>query len=296
MGYIIDVSKHQGIIEWDKVKPLVDFVIIKASGKTKDPYYNQNVYECERLKIPYHAYHFLYCTNELQAKIEAKLFNDSVGQTQPLSYVLDCEGAWGIANKDARRIAEVFESELRRLRGQDIKVAVYIGHNVYKSYKLDYDHYAYVWIPRYKKIDDGKPNGKKPSYKTDLWQYTSKGKIAGVNGNVDMDKIISNKPLSFFTTPNGPEFKQVELVIVPTPKTLGTRALKKGSKGEDVKELQSGLIKMGYNLGKYGADGDFGAKTYAAVRAFQKKYGLTVDGIFGAKSFKKYVEVMKIGF
>ena len=294
MGYIIDVSKHQGVIDWNKVKPLVDFVIIKASGKTKDPYYNQNVYECERLKIPYHAYHFLYCVNELQAKIEAKLFSDSIGKTNPLSYVLDCESAWGVAKKDARRIAEVFESELRRLRGQDIKVAVYIGHNVYKSYKLDYDHYVYVWIPRYKKLDDGKPNGKKPSYKSDLWQYTSKGKIAGVNGNVDMDKIISNKPLSFFTTPDGPEFKQVELVIVPTPTELGKRTLRRGSKGADVKELQLGLIKMGYNLGSYGADGDFGGKTNAAVRAFQKKYGLTVDGEFGPKSFAKYKEVMKV--
>lgn len=292
MGYIIDVSKHQGVIEWDKVKPLVDFVIIKASGKTKDPYYNINTSACERLKIPYHAYHFLYCVNERQALIEAKLFSDSVGKTNPLSYVLDCEGAWGVAKKDARKIAEVFEEELRRLRGEQIKVGVYVGHEWYKPYDLNYDRYAYVWIPRYKKIDDGKPTGNKPSHKADLWQYSSKGKIPGIGGDVDMDMIVSNKPLSFFTTANGPEFKQVELVIVPTPTTLGKRTLKKGSKGEDVKELQSGLIKMGYDLGKYGADGDFGSKTNTAVRAFQKKYGLTVDGVFGPKSFAKWKEIV----
>ena len=293
MGYIIDVSKHQGVIEWDKVKPLVDFVIVKASGKTKDPYYDRNVSECKRLKIPYHAYHFLYCLNDAAAIKEAKLFSDSIGQTDPISFVLDCEAGWGVNKKDAKRLAELFEQELRRLRGQDIKVAVYIGHNVYKDYKLDYDHYSYVWVPRYKKVDDGKPNGKKPDHPCHLWQYSSKGRVDGISGDVDMDMIVGNKPLSFFTTKDGPEFKQVELVITPTPTELGKRTLKKGSKGVDVKELQTGLIKMGYNLGKYGADGDYGSKTYAAVRAFQKKYGLTVDGVFGAKSYAKWKEVVK---
>jgi len=291
MGYIIDVSKHQGVIDWNKVKPLVDFVVIKASGKTKDPYYNQNASECVRLNIPYHAYHFLYCTNIAEAKIEAKLFNDSVGKTDPLSFVLDCEKDWGVNKKDARKVATAFEEELRRLRGDKIKVAVYVGHEWYKPYDLDYEHYAYVWIPRYKKKDDGKPTGNKPSHPCHLWQYSSKGSINGIKGDVDMDMIVGNKPLSFFTTKDGPEFKQVELAITPTPKELGKRTLKKGSKGADVKELQSGLIKMGYNLGKYGADGDFGSKTYAAVRAFQKKYGLMVDGVFGAKSYQKWVEV-----
>lgn len=294
MGYIIDVSKHQGTIIWDKVKPYVDFVIIKASGKTKDPQYDRNTYECKRLGIPFHAYHFMYCVNERQAEIEAKLFSESVEKTQPLSYVLDCEGPWGVAKKDARRVAEAFETELRRLRGDNIKVAVYVGHEWYKPYNLDYDHYSYVWIPRYKKRDDGKPTGNKPSHKADLWQYSSKGKIPGIGGDVDMDMIVSNKPLSFFTTADGSPVKAVEVVIVPTPTTLGKRTLKRGSKGEDVKELQSGLIKMGYNLGKYGSDGDFGSKTDTAVRAFQKKYGLTVDGQFGPKSFLKYKEVMKV--
>lgn len=293
MGYIIDVSKHQGVIDWNKVKAAgVDFVVIKASGKTKDPYYDQNASECIRLGIPYHAYHFLYCTNVFQARTEARLFNTSVGKTEPLSFVLDCEGAWGVNKKDARAVAEAFEDELRSLRGNDIKVGVYIGHNVYKTYALDYNHYAYVWIPRYKKKDDGKPNGTKPSYACDLWQYSSKGSIGGIKGNVDMDKIISKKPLSFFTTKDGPEFKQIELVITPTPTELGKRTLKKGSKGADVKELQAGLIKMGYDLGKYGADGDFGTKTLNAVKSFQKKYGLAVDGQFGPKSYAKYKEVM----
>lgn len=63
------------------------------------------------------------------------------------------------------------------------------------------------------------------------------------------------------------------------------RVLKNGRRGDDVKELQETLIKLGYNCGKSGADGVFGDDTEKAVRAFQKDRKLTVDGEFGPKSF-----------
>lgn len=57
--------------------------------------------------------------------------------------------------------------------------------------------------------------------------------------------------------------------------------LRKGDKGDSVKALQILLIGHGYSCGEWGADGDFGAGTENAVRAFQKAHGLTVDGIVG---------------
>ena len=48
---------------------------------------------------------------------------------------------------------------------------------------------------------------------------------------------------------------------------------------DDVKELQNDLLKLGYSLPNYGADGDFGSETVKAVKAFQKEYGLPVDGV-----------------
>ena len=64
-----------------------------------------------------------------------------------------------------------------------------------------------------------------------------------------------------------------------------TTRLEKGSTGSDVKELQTKLKKLGY----YDAyvDGDYGDTTVAAVKAFQKKYNLTADGIAGKETLKK---------
>ncbi len=61
--------------------------------------------------------------------------------------------------------------------------------------------------------------------------------------------------------------------------------LEKGSTGSDVKDLQTKLKKLGY----YDAyvDGDYGDTTVAAVKAFQKKYNLTADGIAGKETLKK---------
>lgn len=86
----------------------------------------------------------------------------------------------------------------------------------------------------------------------------------------------------------------------PTPSHLGDRVLKYGDEGADVMELQQDLMKLGYALQKYGADGDFGNETESAVKHFQQDHGLPEDGImddmdyaalFDALDSDKYVEV-----
>lgn len=64
--------------------------------------------------------------------------------------------------------------------------------------------------------------------------------------------------------------------------TMEMRYLQKGCVGEDVRALQILLIGRGYSCGSYGADGDFGGATDAAVRAYQKAKGLEVDGVVGS--------------
>ena len=59
---------------------------------------------------------------------------------------------------------------------------------------------------------------------------------------------------------------------------LGSRLLKKGMEGSDVKALQEALMTLGYELPDYGADGEFGSETKEALMDFQKDEGLEVDG------------------
>lgn len=63
--------------------------------------------------------------------------------------------------------------------------------------------------------------------------------------------------------------------------------LQVGDKGPAVSTLQKKLIAAGYSCGKAGADGDFGSGTQAAVKAFQKAHGLTVDGEAGVLTVAK---------
>ncbi len=66
-----------------------------------------------------------------------------------------------------------------------------------------------------------------------------------------------------------------------TSATSTTAMLKRGDKNDAVRALQNNLISLGYSCGSAGADGDFGSGTEAAVRSFQQKNGLKVDGIAG---------------
>lgn len=57
--------------------------------------------------------------------------------------------------------------------------------------------------------------------------------------------------------------------------------LKKGSKGSQVQALQQALLDLGYSLPSFGADGDYGNETIAAVKRFQSDTGIAVDGVAG---------------
>ena len=85
----------------------------------------------------------------------------------------------------------------------------------------------------------------------------------------------------------------VEPVPVPAPVEqdvvipIQVRMLRRGMKGADVKTLQAALITYGFSCGTAGADGDFGNATDAALRKFQSKYRLVVDGIAGNATWSK---------
>lgn len=82
-----------------------------------------------------------------------------------------------------------------------------------------------------------------------------------------------------------PNYDGAGNIVTTEPPTGGSThsVLRKGSTGSEVEELQRKLTSLGYALGS--VDGDFGEKTLAAVKAFQKDYSLDVDGVVGNQTW-----------
>lgn len=70
--------------------------------------------------------------------------------------------------------------------------------------------------------------------------------------------------------------------------------LRRGMKGDDVKDMQEKLIRLGYSCGKYGADGDFGSATEAAVEHLQENNRLESDGIYGPDTAGMVDKLLKL--
>jgi hypothetical protein len=104
--------------------------------------------------------------------------------------------------------------------------------------------------------------------------------MAFTKAAIDWDKVHVDAPLE--TPADAPvavmPAHSLEPAVAPVKAVLKP-VLKVGSKGAAVKSLQSKL--------KIVADGDFGAKTKAAVIAFQKKHDLTADGVVGSATWAK---------
>ena len=111
--------------------------------------------------------------------------------------------------------------------------------------------------------------------------HIGNGNIIHCSGTVKRGKT-TDRGWSHYAVPKGMDGKVSPVINYPT--------LRKGSSGEYVTLLQTKLIQMGYDLTPYGADGKFGNKTFEAVKAFQKKNGLQVDGICGKATWGAILE------
>ena len=78
------------------------------------------------------------------------------------------------------------------------------------------------------------------------------------------------------------------------PESSGWKStIRKGSKGADVKECQTMLDRLGYDIGSWGIDGDFGSATEAAVQEFQQDHQLIVDGVCGPNTWDALEKAIK---
>lgn len=278
MSYGIDVSTYQGKIDWAKVKlsQYGSFALLKITKKdnTVESAFERNYKGATEAGIPVGGYRYVYAKTIDAAKNEAhavvKVLN---GRKLPVRIWLDMEDA-SIKNIGKAQLTNIIEAEAAIFKAAGIEVGIYCNKDWYYNI-LDYknlkEKYPF-WIARYPSGDNGTlKESLSPKEYADMWQYSSKGKVPGITGNVDLN-IMYNEAAIMATTESKPS--------TPSNDTSSTRVLKVGCKGEDVLTVQR-LLGYKFSINYVNIDGDYTENTAKAVREFQLLYGLEIDGKVG---------------
>jgi len=185
----IDISKHQGVIDWKRVSHMkkdgiqISFVFIKATeGITRqDTKFETNWNEAGRNGILRGAYHFYYPSRDAdkQADNFIEVVKLSKGDLPP---VVDIEYSNG---KSATAICDDLKIFIARLEKKyNVKPIIYTNTNFYSTYLIGkFDDYP-LWIAGYFDHDRFYNEFTTPWI---LWQHSEKGKVDGIRGNVDFN-------------------------------------------------------------------------------------------------------------
>ena len=218
---IMDVSRWQGSIDWDKVKAsgLVSGVMLKAVSTNRklskrkdglyiDPTFERNYAECKRVGLPVGVYYYTYATDKEMADAELALLKTALtGKTFELPISVDVEDN-KIKKLSTQALTDLAAYALATVEQWGFYALLYVGLNFAQTELYmggaalrKYD----VWLARYpSNKSETKPEDKpKTDFAFGMWQYTSTASVPGVSGNVDLShaykdytKIIAKKGLT----------------------------------------------------------------------------------------------------
>ncbi len=188
----IDVSQYQGIIDWEKVKNHIDFAILRAGyGQDipgqDDPTFRRNADECTRLGIPFGVYLYSYAQNEREALSEARHLIRLIADYKmayPVYLDLEDPRIGRLTNDQIEKNCRVWADEMAR-------------HNYFPGFYASYYWWTtkltsgfftrYTkWVARYADVLGAEG--------FDMWQYTDKGFVEGINAPVDRNYAYRDFP------------------------------------------------------------------------------------------------------
>ena len=298
----IDVSHHNGNINWDKVKSHINFAIIKlgniGDGRKFwiDEKFETNYAECQRLGIPVGVY--LYCyANEIDnanagAREVIKALN---GRKLQLPVYIDMEDT-EIKVEGKTKLSQIIHEFNVTIESAGYWAGTYANRDWFNNYITTEARNRFTtWIAHYTSGTD------KYKGEYDIWQNSSNGKIDGVSGNVDTNYMyrdliaeIGNK--SQTSTPQ-PTKSIEELAKETINGKYGDGEARKQALGSLYNEVQAKVNEMlGYNKNK---SITYTVKKGDTLSAIAKKYGTTYQAIASkngiANPNKIYVgQVLKI--
>lgn len=191
----IDVSHHQGKIDWKEVAKdkQIKFVYIKATQGTsiKDKNYEQNIKGARRQGFRCGSYHYLSCLTSVRSQF--RNFQKAMrGHKQDFIPMIDIEheGVKRWSKKQVQDSVALFAKLIERKYGK--KPLIYSHVNFYNSHLTPRYNKYFLFLSRY--------SSERPSIKGvgrhNIWQFTDRGRVRGIHGNVDLDRFMSGTSLS----------------------------------------------------------------------------------------------------
>ena len=195
----IDVSEHQKNINWNKVKDAgIDGAIIRAGyGKgNKDAYFESNINGAIKAGLKYiGVYWFSYAYTKDMAKREAQYANDFIlPYKKNINIGVYFDWEYASMNYAKKNHAAMNKSIITDMNIIFCETITALGYTAGYYTNLDYER-NYIntnkltkfrkWFAQYAKERESA---------CDIWQYTSTGKVDGINGNVDMNEVITAVP------------------------------------------------------------------------------------------------------
>ena len=194
MKDIIDVSRYQGAINWDKLAGKIGGAMLKTVSTNKsfggiyiDPMFESNYAACRRLGIPVGVYYYTYAQDAATVQAElAKLHQALMGKTLTLPVAVDVEDN-KLKPLSADALTDLVIAAADAIESWGLYAMVYT-YSYYSQTELNMDRLsAYdLWIADYR--------ANRPTRKHGMWQYTSAGKLDGIAGNVDLSHAYKDYP------------------------------------------------------------------------------------------------------
>jgi lysozyme len=239
----IDVSHHNGAINWAKVKADgVAFAFIKATQGTaysKVDYFRTNVPKALAAGVHVGAYHYATFSNVAEAVKEANYFYSVVKEfklTYPL--VLDLEENKKSASRKQLTAAANAFMDVLKAKGYRVMLYTSKGFLDYEMDKITLIDCP-LWIARYYKV---------LGMTADIWQHTDSGKVNGIVGNVDMNIAYKDfAPKTLAPGQIGVVTVTADVLNVRKSPDLNAPVVGKVRKGEQYKAYD--LVRGWYNVG-----------------------------------------------
>ena len=233
----IDVSVHNGKIDWQKVKAGIDFAILRAGygklAKQRDDRFEENYAGAKAAGIPVGAYWYSYAMDEDEARQEADVFLSVIAGKQfefPVYFDLEEKKQFDLGKEKVSAIMRAF---LERVEAAGYFVGLYGSASSLMTHTADDIKSRYtIWLAHW--VDKTNYTG---AY--GIWQHSEKGSVDGINGNVDLDIGYKDFPTIIKAKGLNGWGKEEVLPNPPAPDTTATVTVTIGKdtyKGTLVKE------------------------------------------------------------